>query len=319
MAKRNASKKSRGIIASIASGLRALWRAMAKTLGAAIRTVTRSAKDLDPEHQRDGVGLLLLISALISAAASWWHLDNLFGRAAYSFFYGAVGRLAILTPVLLAFFAFRFFKSPDDKAANGRIIIGSLLLITSSTALVHIINPTSVGTGATAMREGGGWIGYGISTPLVALVTDILAIPILILIFLFSLLVVTATPLSSVMAFLGQIFGTSRAKITSVIEERREKRSESFEISETPPFESPLVQEFVNHPDQSSGEDEPIDEEDFDQEFTVEIPKSQRRLHVRFNSCSPQPILMCCLLWISCAAARPQKVKAKQTTPLLNL
>ena len=275
MAKRNASKKSRGIIASIASGLRALWRAMAKTLGAAIRTVTRSAKDLDPEHQRDGVGLLLLISALISAAASWWHLDNLFGRAAYSFFYGAVGRLAILTPVLLAFFAFRFFKSPDDKAANGRIIIGSLLLITSSTALVHIINPTSVGTGATAMREGGGWIGYGISTPLVALVTDILAIPILILIFLFSLLVVTATPLSSVMAFLGQIFGTSRAKITSVIEERREKRSESFEISETPPFESPLVQEFVNHPDQSSGEDEPIDEEDFDQEFTVEIPKPE--------------------------------------------
>jgi S-DNA-T family DNA segregation ATPase FtsK/SpoIIIE len=275
MAKRNASKKSRGIIASIASGLRALWRAMAKTLGAAIRTVTRSARDLDPEHQRDGVGLLLLISALISAAASWWHLDNLFGRAAYSFFYGAVGRLAILTPVLLAFFAFRFFKSPDDKAANGRIIIGSLLLITSSTALVHIINPTSVGTGATAMREGGGWIGYGISTPLVALVTDILAIPILILIFLFSLLVVTATPLSSVMAFLGQIFGTSRAKITSVIEERREKRSESFEISETPPFESPLVQEFVNHPDQSSGEDEPIDEEDFDQEFTVEIPKPE--------------------------------------------
>lgn len=275
MAKRNASKKSRGIIASIASGLRALWRAMAKTLGAAIRTVTRSAKDLDPEHQRDGVGLLLLISALISAAASWWHLDNLFGRAAYSFFYGAVGRLAILTPVLLAFFAFRFFKSPDDKAANGRIIIGSLLLITSSTALVHIINPTSVGTGATAMREGGGWIGYGISTPLVALVTDILAIPILILIFLFSLLVVTATPLSSVMAFLSQIFGTSRAKITSVIEERREKRSESFEISETPPFESPLVQEFVNHPDQSSGEDEPIDEEDFDQEFTVEIPKPE--------------------------------------------
>ncbi len=275
MAKRNASKKSRGIIASIASGLRALWRAMAKTLGAAIRTVTRSAKDLDPEHQRDGVGLLLLISALISAAASWWHLDNLFGRAAYSFFYGAVGRLAILTPVLLAFFAFRFFKSPDDKAANGRIIIGSLLLITSSTALVHIINPTSVGTGATAMREGGGWIGYGISTPLVALVTDVLAIPILILIFLFSILVVTATPLSSVMAFLGQIFGTSRAKITSVIEERREKRSESFEISETPPFESPLVQEFVNHPDQSSGEDEPIDEEDFDQEFTVEIPKPE--------------------------------------------
>ena len=266
MAKKSSTKKTRGILASIGSGIGAIWRTIAKTLGAAIRTVTRSAKDLDPEHQRDGIGLLLLISALVSAAASWWHLDNFFGRAAYSFFYGAVGRLAILTPLLLAFFAFRFFKSPEDKAANGRIIIGSLLFISSTTALVHIINPTSVGTGATAMRQGGGWIGYGVSTPLVKLVTDVLAIPILILIFIFSILVITATPLSSVMALIGKLFGSTKDKISSAIEQKRENRAEKFEISETPPFESPLVQEFVNHPDDSHGDDEEIDEEDFDEE-----------------------------------------------------
>lgn len=277
MAKKSSTKKTRGILASIGSGIGAIWRTIAKTLGAAIRTVTRSAKDLDPEHQRDGIGLLLLISALVSAAASWWHLDNFFGRAAYSFFYGAVGRLAILTPLLLAFFAFRFFKSPEDKAANGRIIIGSLLFISSTTALVHIINPTSVGTGATAMRQGGGWIGYGVSTPLVKLVTDVLAIPILILIFIFSILVITATPLSSVMALIGKLFGSTKDKISSAIEQKRENRAEKFEISETPPFESPLVQEFVNHPDDSHGDDEEIDEEDFDEEFTVEIAKPEER------------------------------------------
>ena len=176
MAKKNSSRKGSGLIAAISRAVGAIWRSFAKALGASIRFVTRGARDLEPEHQRDGFGLLLFIVALIAAATSWWHLDNWFGRVSYSFFYGAVGRLAILTPILFGYFALRLFRAPEDKAATGRITIGSLLLIFSSTALIHIINPTSINTGATAMREGGGWIGYAISTPLVALVTDLLAI-----------------------------------------------------------------------------------------------------------------------------------------------
>ena len=147
MAKKSSTKKSRGILSTVGGVISAIWRTLAKALGATIRTITRSARDLDPEHQRDGIGLLFLITALIAAATSWWHLDNLFGRAAHSFFYGAVGRLAIAAPLLLGFFAIRFFRAPQEKSANGRIIIGSLLLVSSSTALVHIINPTSDGTG----------------------------------------------------------------------------------------------------------------------------------------------------------------------------
>jgi len=279
MAKKSATKKSRGVLSAISAALGALWRALAKALGATIRTITRSAKDLDPEHQRDGIGLLFLITALIAAATSWWHLDNLFGRAAHAFFYGGVGRLAIAAPILLGFFAIRFFRAPQEKSANGRITIGSLLLVASSTSLVHIINPTSIGTGATAMREGGGWIGYGISTPLVALVTDVLAIPILILVFFFSILVITATPFSTVLEFLGRIFSGAKERVGNVIEERKEKRAEEFEISETPPFETPLVADFKDHPDRDgAGDDEAeeIDEGEFDQEFTVEIPQQEK-------------------------------------------
>ena len=277
MAKKGSTKKSRGVLGAIAAVLSALWRTIAKALGATVRTITRSAKDLDPEHQRDGIGLLFLITALIAAATSWWHLDNLFGRAAHAFFYGAVGRLAIAAPLLLAYFALRFFRAPQEKSANGRIVIGSLLMVASSTALVHIINPSSVGTGATAMREGGGWIGYGVSTPLVALVTDVLAIPILILIFFFSILVITATPFSTVMSFVAQLFSGAKEKVGTKLEERKERKAEEFEISETPPFETPLVAGFTDHPedDDESAVDE-IDEEEFDQEFTVEIPKEDK-------------------------------------------
>ncbi len=268
MAKRNSKKSSRGFLRSISRALGAIWRTIAKALGASIRLLTRGAKDLDAQHQRDGIGLLLLIVALLAAATSWWKLDNWFGHAAYSFFYGAVGRLAIFTPILFGYFAFRFFRAPQDKAANGRLIIGSFLLVVSTTGLVHILNPSSINTGATAMREGGGWVGYAISTPLIALVTDVLAIPILVLVFLFSLMVITATPFSKISAFFAGLFTGAKGKVSDALEDRRERKLEEFEISETPPFETPLVQEFINQ------QNEDLDEEDFDQEFTVEIPKS---------------------------------------------
>ncbi len=269
MAKKK-SPKSSGVFAGLGRVLGSLWRAIAKTLGAIIRFISRGAKDLDPAHQRDGFALLLFIAGLIATATTWWHLDNIFGRAMHSFFYGGVGRLAMVTPFILGYFAFRLFRNPTDKAANGRITIGSLLLILTSAGLAHLING-STGTGTTAMHHGGGWIGYGVSTPLVALVTSMLAIPILILLFCFGLLVVTATPVSEIFSLLKRAFTGASSKVGTAVADRRERKLEEFEISESPPFESPLVAQHLNHGEYDDG-DEELDEESFDEEFTVEIP-----------------------------------------------
>ena len=266
---KSGKKKSRGLIGTIAKFLGSIWRGIARGAGATVRVLGKGAKDLDSEHQRDGIGLLLLIFALIAASTTWWKLDNFFGHAAYSFFYGAVGRIAILTPIILFYFAIRFFRSPQDKAANGRIIIGSFLLITSATGLIHIINPSSIGNDPIGIREGGGWIGYAVSTPLIALVTDLLAIPILAIIFIFAVLVMTATPIATVAGFFGRLVSGAGQKVGSAIEDRRERRISDFEISETPPFETPLVQEFANHPDDQ------IEEDEFDDEFAVDTPISE--------------------------------------------
>jgi S-DNA-T family DNA segregation ATPase FtsK/SpoIIIE len=119
------------------------------------------------------------------------------------------------------------------------------------------------------MRHGGGWIGYAISTPLVALLTSLLTIPILILIFGFGLLVITATPVSTVWAFIKRIFGGAKNKVGTAVAERRERKIEEFEISDTPPFETPLVAQHLHGDDDE--EDGDIDEAEFDQEFTIEI------------------------------------------------
>ena len=172
-------------------------------------------------HRRDGFAFLILILGLISAAGAWFHLKNFVGRNIYAAIYGVGGRLGALIPLVLIYFAFRLFKAPDEGKSNARISIGLILFILSITGLFHIFNG-SIGTGQTAIRHGGGWIGYGVSTPLVALLTTILAIPILFIILFFSILVITATPVSQVFSKIKAAFHWGTNKVGEVRAARQE-------------------------------------------------------------------------------------------------
>jgi S-DNA-T family DNA segregation ATPase FtsK/SpoIIIE len=259
MAKKKTRTKSGGIGSSIMRGLAAIWRGLAKFLGKSIRFVAKGAKDLDPAHQRDGFAFLLLIFALMAAAGTWFDGGNVVGRALASFFYGGFGIIGVFTPLVLGYFAFRLFHSPDKKRATGRIVVGTIALLLSTTGIAHLLSGKP-GTGTTAMHEGGGWLGYGVSQPLVALMTDVLAYPVLILLFFFGVLVTTATPVSSVILRIKNTASWLNSK-------RPDRSEEEFEITDTPPFETPVVADW-----NKQQEDEELDEESFDEEFTVEVP-----------------------------------------------
>ncbi len=262
VAKKKSKSKSGAVGGALGKGIAATWRFVAKALGNLIRLLARGARDLDPAHQRDGFAFLILILALMSAAGTWFHANNLVSRAVYSFIYGGFGRVGFFTPIALIYFAFKLFRTPEDKAAFGRVVVGVFALLLSSTGLAHLLNG-STGTGATAMRHGGGWIGYGVSRPLVSVMTSVLTYPVLGLLFIFGLLVVTATPVSSLF--------TRMKTITSWMWSKRPERSikvEDFEVTDTPPFESPIVAAW----NQPEDEEEELDEESFDEEFTLPIP-----------------------------------------------
>jgi S-DNA-T family DNA segregation ATPase FtsK/SpoIIIE len=267
VAKTKKRTSSRSIPKVIASGLATVWRFIAKSLGASIRYVARGARDLDPEHHRDGAALLLLIFSLAAIAGTWFQADNLVGRNLYSFFYGAFGRVGVLTPLVLIYFAVRLFRKPEDGHITGRITIGTLTLLISATGLAHLLNG-SLGSsnpmGSTAIREGGGLLGYWIAKPLVALMTSILAYPLLLAIFFFGLLIITATPISKVGSKLRVIW-------VWLLSKKPSRQRDEFEISDTPPFESPVV---AWNAESDDGPDDQIDEDEFDEEFTVEIPKA---------------------------------------------
>src|SRR5215831_1664609 len=195
----------------VARAVSGVWMLLAHAAGAGARALGRSARDLDPLHRRDGLGLAFLGAAIVLAATTWWHLGNA-SRIMTELVHGAFGSLAWLVPVLLALLAWRFLRHPDRNAETGRLTVGGSALLIGGLGLVHIAHGTPTpADGAAAMRAAGGFIGYAVSAPLVAVVTPWVAVPLLGLVCIFGLLVITGTPLHRVPDRLAQLRGAGGA------------------------------------------------------------------------------------------------------------
>jgi S-DNA-T family DNA segregation ATPase FtsK/SpoIIIE len=173
--------------------------AAAHAAGAAVRMFGRSARDLDPLHRRDGVGLALLCAAIAVAAGTWWRLGNALGRVMTAVISGAFGAAGWMLPILLALLAWRFLRHPEHNAETGRVVIGWTALGVGVLGLIHIAHGTpQPDAGAAAIRAAGGMVGFFASAPLVAALTPWGAAPVLALISGFGVLVITGTPLHRV-------------------------------------------------------------------------------------------------------------------------
>ncbi|WP_405641603.1 DNA translocase FtsK [Streptomyces uncialis] len=179
--------------------VRALWLGTAHAVGAMFRGIGRGAKGLDPAHRKDGLALLLLGLSLIVAAGTWSNLRGPVGDLVEMLVTGAFGRLDLLVPILLAVIAARLIRHPERPEANGRIVIGLSALVIGVLGQVHIAcGAPARSDGMQDIRDAGGLIGWGAATPLTYTVTAVLAVPLLVLLTVFGVLVVTATPVKAV-------------------------------------------------------------------------------------------------------------------------
>lgn len=186
--------------------VRAIWLGLAHAVGAVFRGIGNGAKNLDPAHRKDGVALLLLGIALIVAAGTWADLRGPVGDLVEILVTGAFGRLDLLVPILFAVIAVRFIRHPEKPEANGRIVIGLSALVIGVLGQVHIAcGAPARSAGMQAIRDAGGLIGWGAATPLTYTMGDVLAVPLLVLLTVFGLLVVTATPVNAVPQRLRQL------------------------------------------------------------------------------------------------------------------
>nr|WTA69183.1 DNA translocase FtsK [Micromonospora sp. NBC_00855] len=185
----------------------ALWMGLAHGMGWAVRAAGRqaaSARDLDPEHRRDGAGLLMFGLALLSAVALWLSGAGPVGAQLADTIRLFLGAISVVVPVLLMIGAWRLMRQPADPEHRGRGLIGWGSLLVSTAALLQIgQNPAD-----TLERDfAGGLVGAGVGGLLERAVTAWVAVPLLILLLLFGLLVVTATPINKIPERLGLLAG----------------------------------------------------------------------------------------------------------------
>ncbi len=197
-----AVRNGRGPVArffdSVFRGVTKVWLAIAHAIGGLARSIGRSARDLDPEHRRDGAGLLVIAIALVAAAAVWFQLGGPVMEAVRVAVTGTVGKVGWFVPLALVVVAWRNLRDPIHNGPAGRQVVGWMALALGVLGLVHIANgsPQPAAGDASPLREGGGAIGYVISSLLLDLLrSPAVVVPLLILLAFFGILVITATPL----------------------------------------------------------------------------------------------------------------------------
>ncbi len=192
----------------------AAWMVAAGAVGFAARAVGRGARDLDPHHRRDGVGLLTLGVAIVLAASLWGRMSNTVGQAIRTAAVDAFGSLAWVIPVLAVLLAWRFLRHPDRNTETVRASIGWTALLLGAVGLIHMAKGTPrPSDGAHAMHEAGGFVGYLMSGPLATAVTPWAAAPLLALLAVYGLLLISGTPMHRIperFAELRVMFGYGR-------------------------------------------------------------------------------------------------------------
>ncbi|KAB2345744.1 DNA translocase FtsK [Actinomadura rudentiformis] len=176
-----------------------LYSLAAVAVGSVFRAYGQGARDLDEEHRRDGLGLALLGSSIVLASVTWWRPDGVVTIALEKVVRGGIGIFAMALPVLLAVLAWRTLRHPEHNEETGRIIIGMTALGVGVLGVLHIgAGLPSPAKDMPGVRHAGGVVGWIASAPLEAALSGWVAVPLLLLLSAFGLLVVTATPINRV-------------------------------------------------------------------------------------------------------------------------
>ncbi|HJP77215.1 MAG TPA: DNA translocase FtsK 4TM domain-containing protein [Pseudonocardiaceae bacterium] len=192
---RSSSKGKAPARKSSGGGFGKTWNLLAKGVGGLARAVGRG-KELEPAHRRDGVGLVLIVLALISAVGVWWRAAGPIGHWIDTGVRSAIGLGALALPVVLLLMGIVLMRSEPHKEARPRLVIGFLLFWLAVLGLAHLFGGQPEGN--TARMGSGGAIGYVAGQFLAQGITVWVAAPVLILVALYGILVFTGTPVREV-------------------------------------------------------------------------------------------------------------------------
>ncbi|MFB9720310.1 DNA translocase FtsK [Planobispora longispora] len=187
-----------------------IWMLLAGGIGSAARALGRNARELDPVHRRDGLGLAVFAGAIVLAAMTWRTGTGTVSEVVNTVMRGVFGSLTWLIPILLTLLAWRLLRHPDQNTDTGRMMIGWAALTVGVLGIVHVANGTPYPSGGSSdgmdkVSAAGGMIGFIISAPPDSILPVFITIPLLLLLSAFGVLVITATPVHRVPERLAEI------------------------------------------------------------------------------------------------------------------
>ncbi|RRD44044.1 DNA translocase FtsK [Buchananella hordeovulneris] len=183
-----------------------LWRGLTGGVGAMVRALGHG-QDTDPALRRDGVAFVLLALAIIIALREWFSLSGIAGKAIHHVIAGLVGIYAVLVPLLLLVISVQLMRKPASTQP-GRLISGGFGIVVGTAGITHIASghPSPMRQWSQ-LEAAGGLFGYLFGHPLSLLLSPWGAIPVLVLVVIYGLLVASDTPMRQVPARLRRAWG----------------------------------------------------------------------------------------------------------------
>ncbi|MCW2753410.1 MAG: translocase FtsK [Marmoricola sp.] len=190
--------------------------------------------------------------AVVVAASVWWQLPGSVFAGTRAAVAGSVGLLAWFVPLMLCYIAWRNMRDPEANGPAGRQIVGWGALLFGVLGIIHIANgsPKPKLGDTTDLQQAGGALGFVVAK----LLTDLLhsgyvVVPLLILLSVFGVLVVTATPVYQVpvklRALRDRMLGRQRVEPPEepsvTLKRRRGAAADIDPDMGDAPYDSPLV------------------------------------------------------------------------------
>lgn len=201
-AKTRSSTRSRSGSRTKPRRSRAGSSSLARGVGTVVRAVGKT-KEIDPAHRRDGLALLYLGLAVIAAAGVWWQAGGPVGHWFDWVVRFIIGSAAIALPLVLLGAAIVLMRTEHNPQARPQIVLGNLLLGACVQGNLHIFGGAPLEP--KDWTQAGGALGFVAGGPLAYGLTAWVAVPVLLLVGFFGLLVSTGTPLREIPTKLRQL------------------------------------------------------------------------------------------------------------------
>jgi S-DNA-T family DNA segregation ATPase FtsK/SpoIIIE len=231
---------------------------LARAVGGTARSLGSGARDMDAAHRRDGAGLASLAAGLVVAVGAWADSAGPLGHGLTIALRTIIGSGVMLLPVALVVAAWRLLRRPAaPETPRGRVVIGWIALTVGVLGILDLAHGDP--SAGDARRGAGGLVGVLAGSPLGSALTSYLAIPVLVLVGLFGLLVITGTPLHAVPERLRSLRRPTAEdaetaalddQVTEPIKRARKKHASVANTEEDAPFAaSPVLAEDKPEPD----------------------------------------------------------------------